>query len=155
VSWSDAEAFTQWLTAESDMAFRLCTEAEWEKACRGTNALIFPWGNTFDLDRANTTDSRRVGDTTTSVGRYSPAGDSQYGVADMAGNVWEWVADWYGENYYTVSPTENPQGPESGAYRLLRGGGYADYAGRARCTYRLVVSGSSERDHGFRVCVSP
>ena len=78
-------AFTQWLSKETGMVFRLPTEAEWEKACRGTNGLIFPWANAFDVRKANTIESD-IGETT-SVGQYSPLGsDSPYGVVDMAGN---------------------------------------------------------------------
>ncbi len=157
VSWDDAVAFTEWLGEENEtrMAFRLCTEAEWEKACRGTDGLTYPWGDTFDVDKANTVGSGI--DDTTPVGSYSPAGDSPYGVADMIGNVWEWVGDWHDEGYYENSPTENPQGPEGGAYRVLRGGGF-DTDGRplARCGYRGAGNPVFESDStAFRVCVSP
>ena len=154
VSWDDAVAFTQWLGEENDLAFGLCTEAEWEKACRGTNGLIYPWGDAFDASKANTSESS-VG-TTTPVGTYSPAGDSPYGVADVSGNVWEWVADWYAGDYYQTSPAENPQGPETGGFRVLRGGSFYDDGRGARCAGRNYYNADFRYDvYGLRVCVSP
>lgn len=132
VSKSDSEAYLQWLNEQTQLNYRLPTESEWERAARGTDGRIFPWGNAFDPWRCNTSDSVKRG--TTQVGRYSPGGDSPYGVADMVGNVWEWTASIF--RPYTA-PAENERGDSQGPLRyVIRGGSWYYSRKLARCAAR-------------------
>jgi len=115
VSWHDAVAYGEWAGVE------IPTEAQWEKAARGTDGRIYPWGNGWDASKCN--NNRITGKKTTPVGSY-PAGGSPYGLMDMVGNVEEWCADWFNKDYYASATNRNPQGPSSGKSRVLRGGSW-------------------------------
>jgi formylglycine-generating enzyme required for sulfatase activity len=146
VDWNQATAYCEWAGRS------LPSEAQWEKAARGTDGRIYPLGDTApDANLANY--SRNKGDTT-AVGSY-PSGASPYGIMDMAGNVWEWVADWYGETYYSSSPATNPQGPSSGTYRGLRGGSWGNNRSNVRSADRnWNVPGIQNDFIGFRCVLS-
>jgi iron(II)-dependent oxidoreductase len=157
VSWEDAMAYCNWLSGMTGYSYRLPTEAEWEKAARGEDGRVYPWGDEFNRQKANTKESNI--DSTTPVGQFSPQGDSPYGVADMAGNVLEWCADWYDENEYRSRVGEvvkDPQGPQEGDFRVLHGGAFDDSSQFVRCAYRYEYAPVGRYEViGFRVVVSP
>jgi formylglycine-generating enzyme required for sulfatase activity len=141
VSWEDATAFCEWLSKQRGKRVRLPTEAEWEYAARGgLQGKKYPWGDEINATKANydADGSRTYGWEEArrylkNVDSYSPNG---YELYNMAGNVWEWCADWYGSDYYKVSQPRNPKGPTSGTLRVLRGGSWCDVAFNLRCAAR-------------------
>lgn len=158
VSWGDAVAYCQWLSETTGKTYRLPTEAEWEKAASwesggaGGQKLRYPWGNEFDKDRCNTEEAG-IG-TTTPVGQYSPDGDSPYGCADMAGNVWEWCSTILQVKAYPfqVQDEWTEAYLKKDGRRVVRGGAFNDYAGAARAAYRGRYNNYyNYRNDGFRV----
>jgi len=147
VSWKDATDFCSWLEKKTGLPFRLPSEAEWEKAARDR----YPWGGTPpDADLANFNKDHMM---TLPVGSF-PKGASPFGVLDLAGNVWEWMADWYDPGFYRDSPREAPQGPESGSERVVRGGSWANGADLVRSANRSSEKPESRLNIlGFRLAL--
>ena len=142
ITWFEARDFCALRGA------RLPTEAEWEYAARGPDGLVYPWGNTFVAENVVYWDNS--GGQTANVGSR-PGGASWVGALDLSGNVWEWVADWYDEAYYSASPRVNPQGPASGANRVLRGGSWFYFEVIVRAAGRYGVEpGDEDIGDGFR-----
>nr|WP_225869981.1 formylglycine-generating enzyme family protein [Glaciimonas sp. PCH181] len=152
ITWNDAVALTAWLSKTEGKHYRLPTEAEWEYACRAGKRMRYCSGdndpqsqlknaNIFDQDTAkNWTQWDRYALTghdgfafTAPVGSFTP---NAWNLYDMNGNAWEWVSDWYGEDYYAHSPINDPQGPADGAVRVRRGGSWHTWAFYARASYR-------------------
>jgi formylglycine-generating enzyme required for sulfatase activity len=165
VNWDSATAYCNWLSAKTGKKYRLPTEAEWEKAARGTDQRRYPWGNEIDHSYANFVGSSSF-DTGQLPGFYdgSKRGELQthnnaspYGAFDMAGNAMEWCQDWYSRDYYAASPRKNPKGPETGAFRVLRGGTFFEEAFDLR-TYAREAAWPSLQGHrmiGFRAAREP
>lgn len=151
VAWDDAQAYCQWLSQRTGKAYRLPSEAEWEEAARGQDGRVYPWGSQApDQTRCNT--ENWFGGTT-SAGQFSPAGDSPYGCADMAGNVWEWCQSLY--KPYPYRPDDGREDLGARAARVLRGGSFINIRWRTRCAYRYgYLPGDLDNYGGFRVCLS-
>jgi formylglycine-generating enzyme required for sulfatase activity len=180
ISWKDSDTYCKWLSERTGLYFRLPTEAEWEKAARSSAEWKYPWGNAKpDGEKANFAD-RTLFETykrnhpgeaeegkltwmdkksedgcraTAPVGKY-PEGASPYGVMDMAGNVWEFVMDWYDGDYYQRSPAKNPAGPYRTGYKTIRGGGWDSHHWMLRTTTRAGgIPGRTSDVVGFRIAV--
>jgi len=159
INWFDALEYSKWAGA------MLPTEAQWEKAARGTDGRIYPWGNSWDANKCVRTNITSVNGRTVSassadftpIGSF-PEGASPYGCMDMVGAVAQWCNDWYGEKYYQHSPAQNPQGPVLGEKRVLRGKNIFESLKPAsfRCISRMGYEPEEEYlEIGFRCVIIP
>ena len=153
VNWGEAQDFIRTLNRRSERTFRLPTEAEWEYAAR-SGGQDEKYAGTNDQESLEDFAWYRVNSNgqTRFIGMKKP---NSLGLHDMSGNVREWCSDWYGEDYYNISPRENPQGPDNGEYRVIRGGAWGLPKGLARTTYRDAAKPNQRRnDIGFRLALS-
>jgi len=169
VTWNDAVAFCQWLSRKEGKHYRLPTEAQWEYACRAGTTTRYNTGNTPNalfkaacvLDAGDRRTFPHVQELkiskdgqmhfTLPVGSFPP---NAFGLYDMHGNVWEWCSDWYGEDYYAHSPTDDPTGPGAGNLRVRRGGGWNSFPLWARASFRNWNTPQSRCVNlGFRVAM--
>lgn len=152
VNWDDAINFLEWLNDLTGEAYRLPTEAEWEKAARGTDGREYPWGNVWDASKTNTSESQLK--QLMPVGSY-PEGISPFGCYDMAGNVYDWCSDWFHAETYKYAPSDNPMGAVDGRRKVIRGGSWqprGEYA--ARCANRAAAEPTrANHNVGFRIAI--
>jgi len=148
VSWFDAVAYCAWLSSMTGSRYRLPTEAEWERAARGgAERMLFPWGNDPPTSRLGYHSRWKTGPEP--VGQSEP---NAYGLFDICENVHEWCSDWYGEDYYAISPDHNPQGPAEGKRKASRGGSWRHQIKISRCSARSSIPPEFKyADYGFRV----
>ena len=158
VCWFEAQAYCNWLSAVTGRRYSLPSEAQWEKAARGAQSCLWPWGDEWDGARCNSGESPESIGSTTPVGMYSQGG-SPYGARDMAGNVWEWCQDWYDEGEYARragSQVVDPQGPQSVSRRVVRGGSWDVSRHYARGAFRYWFAPDLFNiSLGFRLVLSP
>lgn len=151
VSWYDAMNYCEWLSKKIKLSVSLPTEAQWEKAARGTQGITYPWGDAPPHSRLINVNNS-VG-TTTDVGTYKNA--SPYGCYDMLGNIWEWCFDWYDANFYKFCPSKNPVNRNGQKLKTIRGGSWRSSLFRATCAHRCYYSPVVRSDrHGFRVVIN-
>jgi len=170
-SWNDAMAFCDWLSRKEEKSYRLPTEAEWEYACRSGSSTVYHWGddnkdgnsycNVFDQTAKEKSSVYLLGrlywrDGYANTSPVRSFKSNAFGLYDIAGNVWEWCSDWYGEEYYSVSPSVDPQGPSNGLCRVLRGGSCRSFSRYCRSASREHLSPIGRLiSSGFRVVISP
>jgi sulfatase modifying factor 1 len=148
ISWFDSIAYCEWLSTLTGARYRLPTEAEWERAARGgVEGMDFPWGNEPPMSRPDYHARWKTGPEP--VGQSEP---NAYGLFEMCENVHEWCYDWFGADYYAVSPGRNPRGPEAGNRKASRGGSWRHQIKIARCSARSSIPPEFQyADYGFRV----
>lgn len=156
VAWDDAVAFCRWLSQRTGNVFRLPTEAEWEKAARGPDGRLYPWGDDWDPSRVS---AGALHNLPAPIGLCSPLGDSVFGISDMSGNVWEWCADWFDARAYVRRVAnsngrmvQDPLGPATGEGCVVRGGAFDSPPKHARCAHRNWYYPHNTRANvGFRI----
>jgi formylglycine-generating enzyme len=153
VSWFEADNYCKWLASQTGRAYRLPTEAEWERAARGDmEQKEFPWGDDDDPPQSLPDYATRWLNGPEVVARYAP---NTFGIYNLCDNVHEWCSDWYDPAYYASSPDRNPRGPEQGQRKASRGGSWRHHVKVSRCSARSSIPPNFQyADYGFRVACS-